>query len=55
MNPEQQASVAEFIGIAIKANGSVLTAVKFAAAAGFPPPSADEFAIVKAAHNLLGA
>ena len=53
MNPEQQASVAEFIGIAIAANGTVLTALEFAIAAGIPPLTADEFAIVEAAHDLL--
>lgn len=55
MNPEQQASVAEFIGIAIEANGSVLTAEEFAKAAGIPPMSDDEFAIVETAHDLLRA
>jgi len=53
MNPEQQASIAEFIGIAIETRGS-LTAETFSEAANFSSVmSADEFAIVEAAHEQL--
>jgi len=55
MNPEQKASVAEFIGIAIQKRGS-LSAYSFSEAAGFDHLlTSDELTMVMAAHDLLRA
>ena len=52
MNPEQQASIAEFIGMALAENGGALTLDGFRRASGVAVTEA-QFAIVRAAHATL--